>query len=385
MKLLQTLIEAAAKSSTKQTSAIVGDSAQIKALAATVAKHLKKTFGEKLLDTPMAIITQHARSCIDSKLSTKLSKDDLEKVTDKVLSQLKSHLKEGAADQPDDKQVQKLTKTVVAYLKKAFGKELLDQPMAVITQHTRSQVDAALKSKLSKDELESITSKVLSQLKAHLKENEDELTEELDTAAPAKSVTESVDTVSGVMSDIINDSLDLEEVMMHPHTPGQRAAAKVIQRMYDECARENGLDGQDDFDQILPKVSRQIESKYGNAANNSQVKEAASKEADDDTKKVSTKALAKSMEDDGEDGEDDDAKKADSASKDAPKKIVDTSIKPEELKSANAKLPKQIAASLDSYSVKSAFELNKKLRADFPDITSEQLKQASVIWKSDNT
>jgi hypothetical protein len=86
-----------------------------------------------------------------------------------------------------------------------------------------------------------------------------------------------------------------------------------------------------------------------------------------------------------DDGEDDaDAKKADSAAKDAPKKIVDTSIKPDQLNNANKKLSKQIQHAVHTSSATSAFELSKELRSTFKNISSEEVKQACVIWKSEN-
>jgi hypothetical protein len=128
----------------------------------------------------------------------------------------------------------------------------------------------------------------------------------------------------------------------------------------------------------------EIESQYGADADKSpfeSVRE--SDEEDDDNKKVSSKALAKSMEND-EESDDEDVKKADASTKDKPKKIADTSVKPDELKTAYSKLSKQIQHAVDTSSAKSAFALSKELRAAFKDITAEQVKQATTIWKAEN-
>lgn len=137
-----------------------------------------------------------------------------------------------------------------------------------------------------------------------------------------------------------------------------------------------------------PPKEEKAPAKRGRPAKNATEQKPTAKKADDsdeddDKKKVSSKALAKSMEnDDGE--EDADAKKADSAAKDAPKKIVDTSVKPDQLNDANKKLSKQIQHAVHTSSATSAFALSKELRAAFKDITSDEVKQACTIWKSEN-
>lgn len=137
-----------------------------------------------------------------------------------------------------------------------------------------------------------------------------------------------------------------------------------------------------------PPKEEKAPAKRGRPAKNATEQKPAAKKADDsddgdDEKKVSSKALAKSMEnDDGE--EDADAKKADSAAKDTPKKIADTSVKPEQLTDANKKLSKQIQHAVHTSSATSAFALSKELRAAFKDITSDEVKQACTIWKSEN-
>jgi len=94
MKLLQILNEAVTAKSKTTASEVTADAAQISALAKGVVAHLKKTFGKDLMDKPMAVITQHARSQGDAAMGTRLSKDDLETVTNKVLANMKPHLTE---------------------------------------------------------------------------------------------------------------------------------------------------------------------------------------------------------------------------------------------------------------------------------------------------
>jgi len=474
MKLLKTLVEAVASKSKMAAQTILSSEEQIATMARGAAAVLKKNFGERLMDTPMAMITQQVRSYVDATTGTRLGKDGLEQVTQAVVSQLRPYLGESKVDEDDEEVTEAfsdedangeenieegadMVKGAVAALKKTFGAKLMDTPMAVITQHVRSHLDSATGTKLSKDKLEKLTRSVVAGLRSHLGEGkleegkmaelDDDLTsltsEEFkkkygcskkDMRAKTrgdgkeKTVKEAVDTVHGVMDQILDDTLDAYDVMIHPQTPGQRAAAKIIQRMYDQQTygddETGGLHADDDVDQIMLNVYEEIEAEYGPDAGKSsfesvqeseeEVEEAKEEapakkrgrpskkvaeekpatkkqtKADDsddeeDTKKVSSKALAKSMEKD-DDGEDDDAdvKKADSASKDKPKKIVDTSVKPDQLKTAYENLSKRIQHAVDTSSASSAFELSKELRATFKDITTDEVKQATAIWKSEN-
>lgn len=386
MKLLQILAEAATSKSKTAAENLISDKAQLEKLAKSAVAHLKDKFGDELMDTPMATITQHTRSHVDATTKLHLTKDDLEAVTSKVISLMKPFLNESDESEDDESMIDEskmseldldLTELSSTEFKKKYGCS-----------------KAEMRKKMSSDTVKEST-----------------------LGIPGQE-----DSVETVMHMILAEELDADQVLTRPQGPMQRQAAKIIQRMYDSHTEGTGLHGDDDFEQIMLNVYEDIEREYGDDAGkspfesvteatrgrprknppkeekvpgkrgrprknpdaDSSTKASAAKDDDgDDDKKVSSKALAKSMENDDGD-EDDDAKKADSATKDAPKKIADTSVKPDQLKDANKKLPKQIQAAIDTYSVSSAFELGKKLRADFPDITSEELRQASVIWKSDN-
>ena len=363
MKLLQTLVEAAASKSQMAAQAILQSKEQIDFLASMSAQHLKKTFGDALFDTPMALITQHVRSYLDATLSTRLSKDDLETVTSKVLSQVKSHLNE-ADETEDGEELEEATKKADTKKIEAYG------------------VKGAKSTPWRK------TFKNQEAFEKWCDKNEGDIEVQGQRDLEESTVKEAVDTVHGVMAQILADELDAYEVMVRPSTPGQRAAAKIIQRMYDKYD-----DHFSDPEQTMLNVHEEIETEYGPHAGKApfaegtNVEEAAKKaptaDEDDDSKKVSTKALAKSMED-GEEEEDEDVKKADASTKDKPKKIADTSVKPAELKTAYSKLSKQIQHAVDTSNAESAFELSKELRKAFADITTEEVRQATTIWKSEN-
>lgn len=453
MKLLQTLVEAVSTKAQTAANEIVADQAKIASLAKGAAGYLKKQFGEDLLDTPIAVIIQNARSYIDSATSTRLSKDGLEMVTRAVMSQVKQYLGES-----------ELSESKMSELDLDF-----DELSGAEFKKKYKCTKAEMRKKVSESD-----------------ESAEDAGEELAEAAVEESVLgtpgqeQSVETVFHL---ILADELDAYDVMTRPQGPMQRKAAKTIQRMYDSHTEGTGLHGDDDVEQIMLNVYEDIEMMYGETAGQSpfeSVKESddfvlnkaakevvagkitadeaakkynlskgelrgeinlvkdleyrkrkgmkedaedleeatrgrprknppkeekapakrgrpaknateqkpAAKKADDsddgdDEKKVSSKALAKSMEnDDGE--EDADAKKADSAAKDTPKKIADTSVKPEQLTDANKKLSKQIQHAVHTSSATSAFALSKELRAAFKDITSDEVKQACTIWKSEN-
>lgn len=410
MKLLQTLVEAVSTKAQTAANEIVADQAKLASLAKGAAGFLKKQFGEELLDTPVAVIIQHVRSYVDSATSTRLNKDGLEMVTRAVTSQVKQYL--GESDE-------------------ATGLELSESKMSELDLDFDELSGAEFKKKYKCTKAE-MRKKI-----AESDESAEDDGEELAEAAVEESVLgtpgqeQSVETVFHL---ILADELDAYDVMTRPQGPMQRAAAKTIQRMYDSHTEGTGLHGDDDVEQIMLNVYEDIENAYGEkagqspfesvqesededleeatrgrprknppkeekvpgkrgrprktpAADEKPAKPAAKKVDDsddeDDKKKVSTKALAKSMEnDDGE--EDADAKKADSAAKDAPKKIADTSVKPDQLKDANKKLSKQIQHAAHTSSATSAFELSKELRAAFKDITTDEVKQACAIWKSEN-
>ena len=453
MKLLQTLVEAVASKSQMAAQAILRDPQKLDFLSSMAAQHLKKTLGDDLLDTPMAMITQQTRSYLDATLETRLNKDDLERVTMAVVSQLRSHLGESADVE--------LTEGKLAELDLDFD-EL-------------SGSEFKKKYKCTKAEMRKKVSESDDASEDGGEELEEGIGEESVLGTPGQE--QSVETVFHL---ILADELDAYDVMMHPQGSMQRQAAKIIQRMYDSHTEGTGLHGDDDAEQIMLNVYEDIEMTYGEGAGQSpfeSVQESASdqydvtdentprsetyftgtkaecndwikqnrnndayadcefstipsddsedleeatrgrprknppkeekapakrgrpaktsttskpvakkvddSDEDDDKKKVSSKALAKSMEnDDGE--EDADAKKADAAAKDAPKKIVDTSVKPDQLNTANKKLSKQIQHAVHTSSATSAFALSKELRATFKDITSDEVKQACTIWKSEN-
>lgn len=408
MKLLQTLVEAVSTKAQTAANEIVADQAKLASLAKGAAGYLKKQFGEALLDTPLAVIIQHIRSYVDSATSTRLNKDGLEAVTRAVTAQVKPYLEES---------------------EEVAGLELSESKM--------SELDLDL-DELSGTEFKKKYKLTKAEMRKKIAESADAAEddgEELAEAAVEESVLgtpgqeQSVETVFHL---ILADEIDAYDVLTRPQGPMQRQAAKIIQRMYDSHTEGTGLHGDDDHEQIMLNVYEDIEARYGEKAGQSpfesvqesdDLEEAtrgrprknppkeekvpgkrgrprktpaadekpakpAAKKADDsddedDKKKVSSKALAKSMEnDDGE--EDADAKKADSAAKDAPKKIADTSVKPDQLNDANKKLSKQIQHAVHTSSVKSAFELSKELRAAFKDITTDEVKQACAIWKSEN-
>lgn len=408
MKLLQTLVEAVSTKAQTAANEIVADQAKLASLAKGAAGYLKKQFGEALLDTPLAVIIQHIRSYVDSATSTRLNKDGLEAVTRAVTAQVKPYLEES---------------------EEVAGLELSESKM--------SELDLDL-DELSGTEFKKKYKLTKAEMRKKIAESADAAEddgEELAEAAVEESVLgtpgqeQSVETVFHL---ILADEIDAYDVLTRPQGSMQRQAAKIIQRMYDSHTEGTGLHGDDDHEQIMLNVYEDIEARYGEKAGQSpfesvqesdDLEEAtrgrprknppkeekvpgkrgrprktpaadekpakpAAKKADDsddedDKKKVSSKALAKSMEnDDGE--EDADAKKADSAAKDAPKKIADTSVKPDQLNDANKKLSKQIQHAVHTSSVKSAFELSKELRAAFKDITTDEVKQACAIWKSEN-
>lgn len=423
MKLLQTLVEAVNSKAKLAAKEILADGEKIASLARGSVSHLKKTFGEKLMDTPMALITQHVRTYVDATLSMRLNKDDLEMVTHKVVSALRPYLNE-SAEEADEDSVEEAAVgemwTVHLQWRDKDGKSWASGNYNVKAPTKEKAKSYAIKDREKKGYKEVSATR----------------------ATPGKAVKESVIGIPGqeknvetVFHLILAEEIDAEEVLTQPEGPMQRKAAKTMQSWFDHIAGKEGLDPDHDFESIMLTVYELIEQNYGEAAGKSPFEESADPirsgdredddddtnsdeeddlteakvpgkrgrpaknaekpaeekkpaskkdtDSDEDDKKVSTKALAKSMEDDS-DEDDEDAKKADAATKDKPKKIADTSVKPEQLKDANKKLSKQIQSAMDSYNVKSAFELTKKLRADFPDITSDQLKQASAIWKSEN-
>lgn len=494
MKLLQTLVEAVNSKAKLAAKEILADGEKIASLARGSVSHLKKTFGEKLMDTPMALITQHVRTYVDATLSMRLNKDDLEMVTHKVVSALRPYLNE-SAEEADEDSVEEAAVgemwTVHLQWRDKDGKSWASGNYNVKAPTKEKAKSYAIKDREKKGYKEVSATR----------------------ATPGKAVKESVIGIPGqeknvetVFHLILAEEIDAEEVLTQPEGPMQRKAAKTMQSWFDHIAGKEGLDPDHDFESIMLTVYELIEQNYGEAAGKSPFEESADpirsgdredddddtnsdeeddlteaarridrskwyivnaqqevvagpfdspgeatrnmndgtgsddgwediakgselmegdlteatrgrprknppkeakvpgkrgrpaknaakpaeekkpapkKDDDEDDEQGSAKNLAKSMEDDS-DEDDEDAKRADAAAKDKPKKIADTSVKPEQLKDANKKLSKQIQSAMDSYSVKSAFELTKKLRADFPDITSDQLKQASAIWKSEN-
>jgi len=458
MKLLQTLVEAVASKAQMAADEIVSNEMKVASLAKGAADYLKKNFGERLFDTPMAVITQHIRSYIDAATSTCLNRDGLEKVTNAVTGRVKEFLGESVEEAFE------LTESKMAELDLDF-----DELSGDDFKKKYGCTKAEMRKKLKESE----------------EESEDEVVKEAEHTANPTATPGQETSVADVFALIMDGfGLDAEDVMMHPRGKAQIQAAKMLQRWYDEEAADRGHHPDDDFEQIMLNVYERMEQAYnqmvGGSSNpfesvnesddavlhkaaqevvagkrsvedaakhykltvgelkgevnlvkdheyrkknkldeseedseeleeatrgrprknppkeekvpakrgrpakaKADAKPAAKDDEEEDEKKVSSKALAKSMEDDS-DEEDEDTKKADAASKEKPKKIVDTSVKPDELKKANAKLSKQIQHAVDTSSATSAFELSKELRATFKNITTEEVKQACAIWKSEN-
>lgn len=466
MKLLQTILEAVESKASLAAQAIMSDADKLNELARGAVSQLKKNFGDQLMDTPMAVITQHVRSFVDAASNVRLNKDGLEQVTSAVVSKLSSHLGESVQEGKMSELALDLKELSASDFKKKYEHTKAEMRKQ-LTEEEEAQDDLT-EGDCSVDELKDKLAKLRKDLASFKGNNpgddrnrtlirSDIRDVQQEIKAAKKTVKEGIigqeTSIQEVMDYILSEELSAEDVMIRPQGAAQRAAAKVIQRLYDDIAGESGLHGDDDFEQIMLTVYEELEAKYsgnpvspfesvkddgddewydaqGNVDPNGAYdagghfyaerglseatrgrprknppkeekvpgkrgrpskasKEApaaskpAAKDEDDDNKKVSSKALAKSMEnDDGE--EDADTAKAASAEKDAPKKVVDTKAKPEELNDANKKLSKQIQHAVDISGAKSAFELSKELRATFKDITAEQVKQATTIWRAEN-
>lgn len=69
--------------------------------------------------------------------------------------------------------------------------------------------------------------------------------------------------VDMIIQDIVNGNSDLYDVMNHPRDPQQEYASKLLQRKYEEVARDNGLHPDDDFEEIESIMMDQLENEYG--------------------------------------------------------------------------------------------------------------------------
>jgi hypothetical protein len=222
----------------------------------------------------------------------------------------------------DEKMISKLASAAIKDLK-ANNDDVSDMPMAKVTQSVRSCVDGCLIDddiKLSKDGLEKVVKCVLDEIKSKHKEELFEGGEEVDEAYKPTGKPRG--------------------------RPRKNADEKPVAK---KSSKPNDEDDEDD-----------------------------------DSKKVSTKSLAKSLERDEDEDEDDDVKRAADAEKDDAKKIVDTSVKADDLKAAHKALPAKMSQALDMLEVKSAMAARNEMRKMFPKITDEQLSAVATIWKYEN-
>jgi hypothetical protein len=66
-----------------------------------------------------------------------------------------------------------------------------------------------------------------------------------------------------LMKELASGEADIYDVMNHPQTPVEKYAATILQDMYDNVAIDSGLQGDDNFEQIIDIMADRIADDYG--------------------------------------------------------------------------------------------------------------------------